>query len=179
MHQETLDSIRHVFRSQKATGDGALAQLTLEQMLAVPAEDANSVAVLIRHLRGNMLSRWTGFLASDGEKPWRDRDSEFVQPRQASREELMAWWEEGWSVFLEAIDALSGEDVGRTVTIRGQPHSVLEALLRQLHHYGYHTGQIVLLARMQRGAGWRTLSIARGASGEYQPGGQHGEPRLG
>lgn len=178
MQQQVLDSIRHLYRSQKATGDGALAQLAEDQMLAARGEGCNSIAVLVRHMRGNMLSRWTGFPDADGEKPWRDRDAEFEQPDAATREEVLQWWEEGWTACFAALDALAAEDLGRTTSIRGQRHTVLEALLRQLHHYGYHTGQIVLLARWQAGGDWRTLSIARGASRDYSPTGRHGEPPV-
>lgn len=176
MQSEALDAIRHIFRSQKKTAEGALAQLTAEQMLAIPHEDGNSIAVVIRHLRGNMLSRWTDFLTTDGEKPSRNRDEEFVQPAAMTKEQLLAWWEEGWGVFLRTLDALDAADLARIITIRRQEHTVLEALLRQVHHYSYHVGQIVLLARWQRGAEWKTLSIARGASGSCVPTGQHGEP---
>ncbi|MDX2176596.1 MAG: DinB family protein [Candidatus Sumerlaeia bacterium] len=175
---EALDAIRHIFRSQKATADGALAQLAAGDLLAIPHEGGNSIAVIIRHLRGNMLSRWTDFLTTDGEKPWRQRDTEFEQPPpETSRDELLRWWEEGWGVFLATLDSLAPEDLSRTITIRGQEHTVLEALLRQTHHYGYHTGQLVLLARWRRGPAWETLSIARGASADYKPSGRHGEAR--
>lgn len=178
MNAHALDAIRHLFRSQKQTADGALAQLTLEDMLAIPHAGGNSIAILIGHLHGNMRSRWTDFLTTDGEKPWRDRDAEFEQPTDVSREELLRRWEEGWDVFLATLDSLTPEDLARTVTIRQQPHTVLEALLRQVHHYGYHVGQLVLLARLRRGEDWQTLSIARGASKGYRPSGQHGEARL-
>lgn len=172
-----LDSMRHILRASKKLGDGALAQLDAEQMAREPAPGVNSVAVIVQHMRGNMLSRWTDFLASDGEKPWRQRDAEFQQPDAPSREEILALWEEGWACVFRALDALKPEDLGRKVTIRGQEHTVVQAILRQIDHYGYHVGQIVLLARLFLGDGWKTLSIARGQSQAYTPKGLGGEPK--
>ena len=171
-----LNSLRNMFRAIKLTGDGALAQLSLEEMLRVPAPEMNSIAIIIKHLHGNMLSRWTDFLTSDGEKPGRDRDAEF-EPSATTRDEIMRQWNEGWACVMKALNALTAGDLSRTVTIRGQPHSVVEAAHRQVQHYSYHIGQIVLLARMSRGAKWQTLTIARGKSKEYTPKGLGGEPR--
>ena len=175
MTDPVLSSLRQIFRAIKATGDGALAQLSLEEMLRIPAPEMNSVATIVKHLRGNMLSRWTDFLTSDGEKTTRDRDGEFESPA-STREEVLAQWEEGWACVLKALDALTPGDLARTVTIRGQAHSVVEAAHRQLQHYAYHVGQIVLLARWCRGTQWQTLSIARGKSKDYSPKGIGGEP---
>jgi len=178
METHLLDSIRHVFRSIKAAGDGALAQLSLEEMHRLPAPESNSIAVIIRHLNGNMISRWTDFLTTDGEKPTRNRDAEFEAPSVTSREELLASWEEGWRSVFATLDSLRPEDLTATITIRGQAHSVVEACHRQMYHYGYHIGQIVQLAKMIKGSGWRTLSIARGASKDYVPSGKHGEAKM-
>src|SRR4051812_35178779 len=177
MSEDVLHSLRHIFRATKATGDGALAQLSLEELLRVPDPELNSVATIVRHLHGNMLSRWTDFLTSDGEKKWRDRDGEFETPTAGSRDDILRQWEEGWTCVLSALDGLTPADLSRTVTIRGQPHSVIEAAHRQLQHYSYHVGQIVLLARWCRGKQWQTLSIARGKSKEYTPKGLGGEPK--
>lgn len=180
MSAAVLDSINHIFRSIKKTGDGALAQLSFEEMQRVPGggSEINSIAVIIHHLHGNMKSRWSDFLTSDGEKPWRDRDGEFDPPPDKNREELMARWNHGWATVFNALDALKPDDLARTVTIRGQPHTVLEAAHRQISHYAYHIGQIVLLAKMFKSSGpWQTLSIARGQSKQYRPRGLGGEAR--
>jgi uncharacterized damage-inducible protein DinB len=173
--QHTLDSARHLFRSLKASGDRTLEQLDREDLLWVPYEGGNSIAVIVRHLHGNMLSRWTDFLTTDGEKPWRDRDSEFVQPEAATLAEMMGWWEAGWHCLFQAVDGLTAEVLSSKVTIRGQEHTVIEALHRQIQHISYHLGQIVLLARMRKQNDWRTLSIPRGASKSYRPGSGLGE----
>jgi hypothetical protein len=178
METHVLDSIRHVFRSIKSAGDGALTQLSLDEMQRVPAPESNSIAVIIRHLHGNMLSRWTDFLTTDGEKPTRNRDSEFDAPVAASRDELFALWEAGWTTVFAALDALRPDDLCATITIRGQAHSVVEACHRQMYHYGYHIGQIVQLAKIHRAENWQTLSIARGASAGYVPSGKHGEAQM-
>ena len=126
----------------------------------------NSVAILVWHISGNLRSRFTDFLTSDGEKAWRQRDSEF-EPREVDHRELQATWEEGWRVLRDALATLSDDDLGRTVTIRGVPHSVLQALLRALAHLSYHVGQIVYLGKLFRGDAWETLSIPRGGSEDY------------
>lgn len=150
----------------KRLGDGALGQLDEADWHWRPDEDANSIAILVQHLHGNMLSRWTDFLATDGEKPTRDRDGEF-EPQPLSAPELRARWEEGWRVCLGAVEALGEGDLARTVRIRGEPLSVTDAILRQISHYAYHVGQIVTLARSRRGAAWKSLSIPKGKSSEH------------
>jgi hypothetical protein len=169
-----LASVRQAFHDQKVLGDRALAQLEEADLHLRLDPEANSVAVLVKHLRGNMCSRWRDFLHSDGEKADRRRDEEFEVDR-ASRSEVLVWWEEGWEITLNAIDALREEDLGRTVTIRGEPHGVPQALLRQLTHYANHVGQIVLLAKHARGRRWRTLSIPRGGSGAFNRAMGHGD----
>jgi uncharacterized damage-inducible protein DinB len=134
-----------------------------------PDEEANSIAIIVQHLHGNMLSRWTDFLTTDGEKPTRDRDREF-EPQGLSAAELRARWEEGWRVTLDAVGALREEDLERAVLIRGEPLTVLEAIARQVSHYAYHVGQIVHLARWRRGGAWKSLSIPRGKSAEHKKG---------
>ena len=156
-----------IFRSNKELAERAIAQLSDEELFAAIDAEANSVAVIVKHLAGNMRSRWTDFLASDGEKPDRDRDSEFVIDGRTSREDVLRWWEEGWRVVFEAIEPLGPEDLLRRVPIRGEPHTVVEAINRQLSHYAQHVGQIVFLAKHLRSSDWQTLSIARGQSSKF------------
>jgi len=157
-------------RRTKRLGDGALDQLDEVDWRWRPDEEATSIAILVQHLHGNMLSRWTEFLTADGEKPTRDRDAEF-EPQGLSVEELRARWEEGWRACLDAVGALREDDLSRTVRIRGEPLSVVDAILRQVSHYAYHVGQIVWIARSRRGAAWKSLSIPKGKSGEHKSGG--------
>lgn len=161
-----LANVRERFGWYKALAEGALDQLDPEQLHATLDPEANSVAVLVRHMSGNLRSRFRDFLTSDGEKPDRDRDAEFVDD-DLDPEALRARWDAGWSVLFAALDGLAPGDLLATVTIRGEPHTVLGALQRQLTHHAYHVGQIVLLAKHLRGAEWRTLSIARGASQRF------------
>jgi len=154
------------FGGLKSTADAAIAQLEDAQLHEVPFEDGNSIVVLMKHMAGNMRSRWTDFLTTDGEKPDRHRDAEFVDDLE-SRKDLDALWEGGWETLLGAIRALDEEDVTKTIYIRKEPHSVVEAIQRQIAHYGYHVGQIVQVARALKGADWVSISIPRGASGSY------------
>jgi hypothetical protein len=156
-----------VFRKQRALGEAAMEQLSDDQLFETLDPEANSIAVLVRHLHGNMRSRWTDFLTSDGEKPDRQRDSEFVEPPKRTREQVMTWWTEGWDLVLSSLTQLTPQDVTAQVRIRGEAIPVLAAILRQIDHYGQHVGQIVMLAKHARGAEWRTLSIPRGKSDEY------------
>ncbi len=144
-----------------------MAQVSDDGFFATLDPDANSIAVLVKHIAGNLRSRWTDFLTSDGEKPDRRRDSEFEIEPSDSRAALLERWEAGWRALFAAIEPLEPDDLLRTVTIRGEPHSVLQAISRQLTHYGEHVGQIVLLAKHEAGKGWRTLSIERGKSEEF------------
>jgi hypothetical protein len=163
-----LEEARRQMRGQKRMGESAMAQLKDEHFTATLDPEANSIAILVKHLAGNMRSRFTGFLTSDGEKPDRFRDREFEVTPSISRVEVMAWWEEGWACVFTAIDPLKPEDVTREVTIRGEPHTVLQAINRQIAHYAAHIGQIVLLAKHLRSSDWKTLSIPRGRSEEYK-----------
>jgi Protein of unknown function (DUF1572) len=138
----------------------------LEDSIATLDEEMNSIAIIIKHMTGNMRSRWTDFLTSDGEKPNRDRDTEFEEPA-SSRQALMTTWEEGWNLVFAALDPLTDEDMGRTITIRGEAHSVMQAINRQIAHYSYHCGQIVLLAKHFKGREWKSLSVPRKKSGEF------------
>jgi len=149
-----------VFRQYKKLAEGAMAQVSDEELASVLDAEMNSIALVVKHMAGNMRSRWTDFLTTDGEKPDRNRDSEFVEP-PATRAELMAAWEDGWSRVWAALEPLSDDDLGRTITIRGEPHSVMQAIQRQIAHYAYHVGQIVLLAKHFRGETWRSLSMPK------------------
>jgi hypothetical protein len=155
-----LEDARGLFRSFKAQAEGAMEQVSDEQLFVALDEESNSIAIIVKHMTGNMRSRWTEFLTTDGEKPDRNRDSEFEQP-PATRAELMDTWERGWDCVFAAIDPLTDADLGRTVTIRGEAHSVMQAIHRQVAHYACHSGQIVLLAKHFRGSGWKSLSIPR------------------
>ena len=143
-----------------------MAQVNDEQLFAVEDEEMNSIAILVKHLAGNMRSRWTGFLTSDGEKPDRNRDTEFIDPPE-TREALMKIWEEGWNSVFSALEPLSDEDLSREVTIRGEPHSVMQAINRQMTHYASHVGQIILLAKHFRHSQWKSLSVPRNKSAEF------------
>jgi hypothetical protein len=162
-----LDEAVKTFRSQKALADGALAQLRDEDFFVQLDDESNSVAVIIKHMAGNMLSRWTDFLNSDGEKPDRNRDMEFVLTPETTRAEMLARWEEGWACTFNAVESLRPEDVEKIVLIRGEEHTVMKAVLRQLSHYGYHIGQIVFLAKHLRSSEWKSLSIPRNRSAEF------------
>src|SRR5262249_37180153 len=138
-----------------------------EQLFVTLDAESNSVAILVRHLAGNMRSRWTDFLTSDGEKPDRYRDQEFIIDLNTKRSELIEWWEGGWRYVFDAIEALRSEDIMRTVTIRQEPHTVLQAINRQLGHYAGHVGQIVFLAKHLKSSEWKTLSVPRGQSKQF------------
>ena len=154
-------------RKLKNLADKAIGQINDEQLFAVLDPEANSIAVIMKHMAGNMRSRWTDFLTSDGEKSNRDRDSEFVVEPGDSRAKIFSNWEEGWKSVFQAVSSLSPEDLGKTVRIRGEAHSVVEAINRQMIHYASHVGQIVLLAKHYAGANWKSLSIPRGRSKEF------------
>jgi hypothetical protein len=162
-----LQDIRIQFRKLKELAEGAIAQLTDEQLVASTSDESNSVAIIVRHLAGNLRSRFTDFLTSDGEKPDRKRDLEFEMPPGTSRETVMAGWDLGFSRLDTALAQLTGDDLLRDISIRGERHSVMQALHRSLSHLAYHTGQIVALAKQLRGAEWRTLSIPRGQSEQF------------
>ena len=162
-----LEEARRQLRGHKRMGEAAMSQLQDEQFFIVLDPEANSVAVIVKHLAGNMRSRFTDFLTSDGEKPDRFRDREFELTSATTRADVMKLWEEGWARVFAAIDPLQPEDVMRTVTIRGEPHTVLQAVNRQIAHYAQHIGQIVFLAKHLRSSEWKTLSIPRGKSEEF------------
>lgn len=157
---EYLRVVRARFAEAKGYADRAIAQVSDEQLFWSPGAESNSIAVIVKHVAGNMVSRWTDFLTTDGEKPDRDRDGEFEMD-STTREEVLAAWERGWRVFFGALDSLTADDLLRTVTIRQEPHTVIEAVERQMYHYSYHVGQIVYLAKQLLDADWRTLTIPR------------------
>lgn len=159
------DSIT-LFRFYKKMAEGAIKQVTDEQVFATLDEEMNSIAIIVKHMAGNMRSRWTNFLTSDGEKPDRDRDTEFAAP-PATRGDLMQTWNDGWEKVFEALTPLSDADLQRTITIRGEPHSVMQAINRQIAHYAYHCGQIVFLAKHFKGGEWKSLSVSRNKSAEF------------
>ncbi|MGE5232265.1 MAG: DUF1572 family protein [Deltaproteobacteria bacterium] len=156
-----LAAVLGVLRQYKAMAERAVAQAGADAAFRVTDAEANSIAVLLRHMAGNMRSRWTDFLTTDGEKPDRNRDAEFELDAGTTLDQVMAWWEDGWRRTFAALEGLGPGDLLREVRIRGEPHSVVRAIERQLAHYAYHVGQIVLLAKQARGPAWETLSLPR------------------
>ena len=158
-----MAAIINAFEANKRLADRAIEQVPDDKLRIALDQHTNSIAVIMKHVAGNLISRWTDFLTTDGEKPWRKRDDEFVDSF-ASRDELLAYWERGWACLFETLKALKSDDLEKTVTIRGEPHSVPLALARSLGHACYHVGQIVQVARVHAGDKWHTLTIPRGGS---------------
>lgn len=165
--QHFLDDALQTFRDQKKLAERAFAQLTDADFFRTIDAESNSIAVNIKHMAGNMFSRWTDFLTTDGEKPERNRDMEFVMLPETTREDMLAYWEKGWQRVFAAIEPLKPDDLMRTVTIRGQDHTVVQAINRQIAHYGYHVGQIVYLAKHFKLNDWQTLSVPKNKSAEF------------
>ena len=161
-----LSSIIKQYEYYKSLGDKTFAQLDFEQLLWQPNEESNSIAVIVKHMVGNMLSRWTNFLTEDGEKEWRYRDEEFINTFN-SKEEIIAAWESGWFCLFDAIKPLKTEHLEQIVYIRNGGHTVIEAINRQLAHYSYHVGQMVFLGKLLKGDAWESLSIPKGSSSQY------------
>src|SRR5436305_8564112 len=155
-----------LFRNYKKMAERAIEQVEDEQFFALIDAEANSIGVIVKHIAGNLQSRWRDFLTSDGEKPDRDRDTEFELIGN-TRESLMRSWEAGWQTLFDNIEPLTDDDFSKTITIRGQPHTIVEAINRQLTHYAYHVGQIVLLAKHFKSAEWKTLSVPKNKSAEF------------
>ena len=155
-----------LFRYYKKLGEGAIEQVSDEQLFAALDPEMNSIAIIVKHMAGNMRSRWTDFLTSDGEKPDRNRDTEFEQP-PSTRAELLKLWNDGWDRAFSTLEPLSDSDCERTVTIRSEAHSVMQAINRQVAHYSYHVGQIVFLAKHWNASGWRSLSVPRNQSTDF------------
>jgi hypothetical protein len=162
-----LDEARRSFRGYKRLTEGALAQLQDADFFYTPDPESNSVALIVKHMSGNMRSRFIDFLTTDGEKPNRNRDQEFELGTAVTREEVMRWWDDGWNCVFQAVESLKPEDITRTVYIRGEAHTVLQALNRQVAHYAHHSGQILFLAKLIRKGDWKSLSIPRGKSAEF------------
>jgi hypothetical protein len=163
-----LDEAHRQMRGHKRLAEGAMAQLKDEELFVTADPESNSIAVIVKHMAGNMRSRFTDFLTTDGEKPDRYRDQEFELSPATTRGDLTKCWEQGWARVFDAIESLKPEDLMLRVTIRGEPHTVLQAINRQVAHYAYHTGQIVFLAKHIRSGKWKTLSIPRGKSEEFK-----------
>jgi hypothetical protein len=159
------DSIKR-FLSYKELGDKTFAQTEEKDLFFQPSTESNSIAVIVQHMHGNMLSRWTNFLTEDGEKDWRQRDAEFEESG-STKEQILQLWEEGWACLLNTLESLVPADLDRSVTIRTEPLKVYDAILRQLAHYPYHVGQIVYLGRMAKNEQWHSLSIPKGNSLQY------------
>lgn len=166
MNHSFLASAIKQFKYYKSLGDFTFSQLTFEELQKEYAEDSNSISIIVKHMVGNMLSRWTHFLTEDGEKTWRNRDSEFVDTYK-STEALVTDWEEGWKRLLDTLNELTETDLERIIYIRNQGHTVVEAINRQLSHYPYHVGQIVFLGKLAKGIHWQSLSIPKGNSKIY------------
>lgn len=164
--QSYLESVKKQFLYYKMLGEKAMEQLEPEQLFVSVNDDTNSIATIIKHISGNMLSRWTDFLTSDGEKDWRNRDAEFENDLQY-KEEVLELWNKGWNCFLTTLESLKPKQLSEIIYIRNEGHTVIEAINRQLAHYPYHVGQIVFYAKQLKTSEWNTLSIARNKSGNY------------
>lgn len=164
---EYLGSMRKTFAKYRELAEGAMKQVGDEAFFAAPDAESNSIALIVKHMAGNMRSRWEGFLTTDGEKADRDRDGEFERQGGDTRESLMAAWNAAWELALRELDALTADDLTRTVAIRGEPHSVVLALERQVTHAAYHVGQIAFLAKHYAGDAWHTLSVPKGQSRQF------------
>lgn len=155
------------FKAYKKLAEKAIEQVTDQELFVTLDEEGNSIAVVMKHMAGNMLSRWTDFLTSDGEKPDRNRDMEFVIEEGTTKEAVLAYWERGWQAVFAAVEPLQPQDFERTVSIRGEAHTIVQAINRQLTHYSYHVGQIVFLAKHFRSSQWKSLSVPRNRSAEF------------
>ena len=166
MASSYLNSSVKQFEYYKSLGDKTINQLTIKDLKKEFAEDSNSIAIIVKHLVGNMLSRWTNFLSEDGEKEWRQRDKEF-EDDFTSKDELLLAWNRGWNCLFNAISPLTEKDLERVIFIRNQGHTVTEAINRQMMHYAYHVGQIVFIGKLIKGKNWESLSIPKGNSANY------------
>ena len=161
-----LDSVRKQFEYYKSIGDKTFEQLSFEELKIQFTQDSNSISIIVKHLVGNMLSRWINFLTEDGEKEWRQRDKEFID-NYSNKEDLFNSWNKGWSCLFNTLDAINNNDLNHIVYIRNQGHTVTEALNRQMMHYAYHIGQIVYIGKLVKGKDWKSLSIPKGESKTY------------
>jgi len=165
--QHYLDDALRRFRDYKKLAERAFAQISDEEFFRPLDEESNSIAINMKHIAGNMISRWTDFLTTDGEKPERNRDLEFVMLPETSKNDMLAYWERGWQCVFEAVEPLKPEDLMRTIRVRGQDHTVVQAINRQLAHYAYHVGQIVFLAKHFKSGEWQSLSVPKNRSAEF------------
>ena len=165
--QHYLDGALHTFRDYKTLAERAFAQISDEEFFRTLDEESNSIAINMKHMAGNMISRWTDFLTTDGEKPERNRDLEFVMLPETSKNDMLAYWERGWQCVFDAVEPLKPEDLMRTIRVRGQDHTVVQAINRQLAHYAYHVGQIVFLAKHFKSSEWQSLSVPKNRSAEF------------
>jgi hypothetical protein len=163
MNNHYLKSVQRQFEYYKALGEKAMAQSEEKNLFHQPNEESNSIAIIVKHLWGNMLSRWTNFLTEDGEKPWRERDAEFENTIK-TREELLQKWNEGWQCLFDALHSITDNDLEKIIYIRNEGHTVLEAINRQIAHYCYHVGQMVYVTKMFQNEGWESLSVPRNQS---------------
>jgi hypothetical protein len=166
INNQYLESVKKQFLYYKTLGEKAMEQLEPQQLFVVVNEDTNSIATIVKHLSGNMLSRWTDFLTTDGEKEWRNRDAEFENDLK-SKEEVLALWNKGWECLFTALNGLQLEQLSQIIYIRNEGHSVIEAINRQLAHYPYHVGQIIFYAKQLKNSNWESLSIPRNKSNSY------------
>lgn len=164
--ENRLDGTIQLFRYYKSLTEKSIKQITNEQIHELPEPKQNSIAILMKHLAGNMISRWTRFRTEDGEKPWRNRETEFVDDFE-STEELIEYWEKGWSVLFDALDSIEDDELDSIIYIRNDGHKLIEAIERHLAHVAYHTGQIVYLAKIFAGNNWQSLTIPKGKTEEY------------
>ncbi len=169
INEQYLISIKKRFQDYKSLGEKAMEQLDYDLLFRTPNPGSNSIAIIVQHLFGNMMSRWTNFLTEDGEKEWRDRDGEFEEDI-IEKEELKVKWNEGWDCLFNALDSLKPDQLMNIVKIRGEEHTVMDAINRQLAHYPYHVGQIVYAAKLLKGEGFKSLSIPKGKSKEFNAG---------
>jgi hypothetical protein len=160
MTQSFLPNSINIFQQYKSLGDHTIVRMPSDLMHWQSKEDFNSMAMIIKHLAGNMISRWTDFLTTDGEKPWRGRDNEF-ESNEETKEELILLWEKGWSCFMTTLTSLSADDLSKVILIRGEEHTVWEAIQRQMAHYPYHIGQMIFLSKMMTEHEWESLSIPK------------------
>jgi hypothetical protein len=165
--QNYLTDALSSFRAYKKLADKAIAQAKDDELFIALDEESNSIAVVMKHMAGNMISRWTDFLTTDGEKPDRQRDMEFVIESDTTKDDLLAYWERGWKCVFAAVEPLTIDDFEKTVTIRGQSHTIVQAINRQMTHYAYHVGQIVFLAKHFRATEWQSLSVPRNRSAQF------------
>jgi hypothetical protein len=157
---EYLKTVIKRFKEAKVTAEKAIDQLTESELFWAPNEESNSVAILVKHMSGNMVSRWTDFLTSDGEKAYRNRDHEFVEDIQ-TKEQMMELWDNGWDTLFNALESMEDDLLLNIITIRNEPHTVMEAIERQMYHYSYHIGQIIYIAKILKSSNWKTLTIPR------------------